>query len=138
MTTHQTPERQALDEISLICSEALSHGADGEGVAAIIEAISAKAREPLMTAAKKAVLDDDGCIVGVGDTEAEARADALKTIESAPRSYLEAIVEEMMVRDVSEALANKAMRDGGDVPMREARVNGKMMLVTPEEAEAGR
>jgi hypothetical protein len=86
----------------------------------------------------KAVLDDDGCILGVGDTEAEARAEALKTIESAPRSYLEAIVEEMMVRDVSEALASKAMRDGGDVPMREARVNGKMMLVTPEEAEAGR
>ena len=44
----QTPERQALAEISLICSGALSHGADANGVVEIIEAISAKARAPLM------------------------------------------------------------------------------------------
>jgi hypothetical protein len=137
----QTPERQALTEISLICSEALSHGADSAGVVEIIEAISAKAREhldgskPAPTAVSKiAILDDDGCILGVGDTEAEARADALKTVESAPRVYLEALVEEMDAHAVSPALAAKAMRDGGDTLVERVRIDGEWLLVTPEEA----
>jgi hypothetical protein len=139
----QTPERQALAEISLICSGALSHGADSAGVVEIIEAISAKARahldgsKPAPTVASKiAVLDDEGCIVGVGDTEEEARADALKTIERHPRDYLIALVEDMTVRDVSPALAAKAMREGGDVPMKQVCAGGKWLLVTPEEAAA--
>ena len=51
----QTPERQALAEISLICSGALSHGADSAGVVEIIEGISAKARAPLMAAPSDSV-----------------------------------------------------------------------------------
>ena len=134
---NQTPERQALAEISLICSGALSHGADANGVVEILEAISAKAREHLdgfkpSAATKIAVLDGEGCIIGVGDTEKEARAEELKTIMTAPRFYLEGVVEEMMVRNVSQALAAKAMRDGGDVPYRIY----EHMLVTPEEATA--
>jgi hypothetical protein len=82
--------------------------------------------------AMKAVLDHDGCIIGVGDNETEARADALRTITNAPRVYLEALVEEMDVHTVSPALAAKAMRDGGDVPYRIY----EHMLVTPEEAAA--
>jgi len=78
----------------------------------------------------KAILDHDGCIIGIGDTEAEARADALKTIKNAPQVYMEALVEEMDVHIVSLALAAKAMRDGGDVPYRIY----EHMLVTPEEA----
>jgi hypothetical protein len=138
---HTTPERQALTEISLICSEALSHGADANGVVEIIEAISAKARPhldggPEPTPVKKAILDGEGCIVGVGDTETEARADAFKTVKQSPTAYLVALVDEMMVRDVSLALAAKAERDGGDVPYEICRVNGKHMLVTTEEAAA--
>ena len=38
---------KALDEIAIICSGALSHGADGAGVIEILEAISAKARGAL-------------------------------------------------------------------------------------------
>lgn len=38
---------KALDEIAIICSGVLSHGADGAGVVEILEAISAKARGAL-------------------------------------------------------------------------------------------
>ena len=41
---------KALDEIAIICSGVLSHGADGAGVVEILEAISAKARGALMDA----------------------------------------------------------------------------------------
>jgi hypothetical protein len=45
-----TAALKALDEIALICSGALSHGADGAGVVEILEAISAKARMELAKA----------------------------------------------------------------------------------------
>jgi hypothetical protein len=90
------------------------------------------------TSAKKAILDDDGCIIGVGDTEPEARADALRTIELYPTDYLRDLVAEMMVRDVSAALAAQVIRDGGDVPTAEVNTGGKRLLVTPEEAASSK
>jgi hypothetical protein len=105
----QTPERQALAEISLICSGALSHGADSAGVVEIIEAISAKARAPLMekpaASTKKAVLDDTGEQWGYGDTVEEARKDAVDHImylsKDELREFIVVLVEDMTVIDVT-------------------------------------
>ena len=133
---------KALDEIAIICSGVLSHGADRAGVVEILETISAKARGVLaedtsLAATKKAILDDEGLIVGIGETEAEARADAFKTVKR-DESYIRDLVNEMMVRHISDALAKKVSILGGEVAMSSMTIGGVLTLVTTEESAAAR
>lgn len=88
----------------------------------------------------KAAFDGLGIIWGVGETDETSRSDAVDQIVELPRDqlreFIRTLVDGFEVRDISEALADKVIEEGGDVQMKEARVGGKMMLVTPEEAEA--
>lgn len=90
----------------------------------------------------KAAIDGVGDLWGIGDTEEEARSQTVDLIADLPkdqlREFIQMLVEDFSVREVSKALADMAKLEGGSVQMIQARVDGKWMLVTLEEAEAGR
>jgi hypothetical protein len=138
---------QALDEISLICSGTLSHGADGNGVVEILEAISAKARTAIAkleaanpTHAETAILDDNGHILGLGKTEVAARENAAKTIldsRSETEQWVMSAVYDAYLSSVSAELAADIRKNGGGVEYRMLRQDGKPpILVTVAECEA--
>lgn len=63
----------------------------------------------------KMIYDDDGLIIGVGETEREARQDAEKFIRN-DLWYIEEIVAEMRCADATDALvAEVEMTCSGDV-----------------------
>jgi hypothetical protein len=86
----------------------------------------------------KAVLDDLGVPWGFGNTEEEARADAIDQIIDLPkgqlREFIQAMVEDWMIREFSDALAAR-FRSGEDVTM---VARGKNTFETKEEFEARR
>jgi hypothetical protein len=85
---------------------------------------------------KKAILDDEDVIIGIGDTTAEAQSDAVRTINY-DHGYIVALVEGMTVRDISDTLAAKIELLGSDdVETVEVVSDGKRLLVTSEEAAA--
>jgi hypothetical protein len=90
----------------------------------------------------KAAFDGLGIIWGLGATAEEAKTNAVDQVVDLPRDqlheFIQTLIEGFDVHDVSDALAAKAKLDGGDVQMEQVRVDGKWMLVTLEEAEAGR
>jgi hypothetical protein len=64
----------------------------------------------------KAVLDGDGFIIGVGETEQTAKADAVKSIlddGAATREAIISYVEDLSIVGMTEALRIEVERQGG-------------------------
>ena len=80
----------------------------------------------------KIIIDDDGYIVGIGETEAKARADAVDSILGwSCRDYIVAIVNDMTCGEPTSDLTNRVKASGGDTPY--AYLGGGK-FGTPEEA----
>lgn len=138
---------QALSEISTLCSGAFLHGADSNGVAEILEAISAKARGAMArhdakcpAIAEKATCDGEGYILGLGQTWDEARKNAVKTVlgdRTETEKVVKAAVEDMDTYGVSADLAAEVRKHGGDVGYRSVPIaGGSRVLVTVGEHAA--
>lgn len=83
----------------------------------------------------KAIIDDDGHIVGVAETAELARRNAVEAIMAHPRDYVEGLVEFFSEYNMTEALLAEVNVRGADVPY---GLVSPSKLGTPAEARAAR